>query len=275
MSGFIALHREAMNHHLFKGDVARFGAWLWMVSRACWKQTKFDVQGRTITLERGQFCCSVRDMATAWGWPKSNVDRFLTRLKTETMIETHTGTGRLIITICNYAKYQDVKSDTGTPTGTDSGTAAGQQRDIKEQGNKGTMVEEEPNGSPSTPRKSVSEVFPRPEWASPEVWADFLRNRKAKRLPNTATAHRKLLKDIAALVDEDWPPGRLLEEIVARGWGAAFDPRPKDFRYGNGTRNHQQDDEPRNPYVRAAIERQAERAALGQGHADSWSEDGF
>lgn len=142
MSGFVALHREAMNHHLFKGDSARFGAWVWMVSMACWKETKFNINGRTITLKRGQFCCSVRDMADAWGWSKSSVDRFLTRLKTETMIGTDDGTGRLVVTISNYEKYQNIGCSGGTATGTATGTAAGQQRDIKEQGNNKTKEQE-------------------------------------------------------------------------------------------------------------------------------------
>lgn len=152
MSGFVALHRAAIEHPLFAGDTARLGAWLWLVAKACWKPTRFNVAGKTVLLERGQYCCSVRDLAEAWGWSKSTVDRFLTRLKNETMIETDAGTGRLIITICNYAKYQDINEDAGTGSGTTGGTASGQQRDIKEQGNKGTnlsLVADAPKDSSS------------------------------------------------------------------------------------------------------------------------------
>jgi hypothetical protein len=57
------------------------------------------------------------------------------------------------------------------------------------------------------------------------VWSDLLKNRKSKRLTNTATAHTKFIRDLMAMVDDEWPPGRLLEAIVARGWGGAYDPR--------------------------------------------------
>lgn len=77
----------------------------------------------------------------------------------------------------------------------------------------------------NTPRARGADQFPRPEWASTQLWADLKANRKAKRLPNTATAHAKFLRDIAALETDEWPPGRLLEAIVARGWAAAYDPR--------------------------------------------------
>jgi hypothetical protein len=136
MSGWFAMRRGVAEHPLFDGDMARLGAWTWLIAHACWKPTPYDIQGRIVTLERGQLCVSYRQLADAWGWSKSAVERFLTRLKTEAMIETETGTGRAVITICNYARYQDLSDDGGTVTGTPTGTAAGQQRDTKEQGNK-------------------------------------------------------------------------------------------------------------------------------------------
>jgi hypothetical protein len=77
----------------------------------------------------------------------------------------------------------------------------------------------------STPR-ARSDPFPRPEWADPQHWTDLKANRKAKRLPNTPTAYAKFQRDIEKWVDGDWPPGRVLEAIAARGWASAeHDPR--------------------------------------------------
>jgi hypothetical protein len=81
VSGFIVLHREAAEHHLFKGDSARLGAWVWLLAKACWKPTRFSVSGATLTLERGQLCASRAQLASAWGMSPSAVERFLTRLK--------------------------------------------------------------------------------------------------------------------------------------------------------------------------------------------------
>lgn len=226
MSGFVVIRREALDHHVIGGNAAHFRAWCWLIASACWKPTKFNVGGTSVTLERGQICASIRQLADAWGMSKSAVDRFLTRLETETMIVRNSGHGRLIITICNYSKYQDKPSDDRDSSGTATGTVAGQQRDTKEQGNKGTIEEEEAKASPPSARAvAKTDVFPRPDWADPDVWADLLKNRKTKGTPNTATAYRKLIKDIMAMADDDWPPGRLLEAIVARGWAAAYDPR--------------------------------------------------
>jgi hypothetical protein len=68
--------------------------------------------------------------------------------------------------------------------------------------------------------------------STPELWADFLKNRKAKRLPNTASAHRKLQTDLAAMAAQTgWPPGQVFAACVAKGWGAIYDPR--DLKHGN------------------------------------------
>jgi len=102
--------------------------------------------------------------------------------------------------------------------------------------------------------------FPKPDWADAQVWADFLANRKRKRLANTATAHKRFLADIAALADEEWPPGRLLEHAVARGWGAIFDPRDRNERHV-ANRQDQRREEPVDSLVRTVARRQAARAA--------------
>lgn len=116
------------------------------------------------------------------------------------------------------------------------GTVTGQSRDVD-----GTVTDEilpplsppkvfpEPlsNTPPISPQPTTvaarkAEPFPKPEWADADVWADLLINRKRKNLPNTASAHRKLLNDIGKLTDDNWPPGRILEAAVSRGWGAIY-----------------------------------------------------
>lgn len=115
-------------------------AWQWMIGEAAYRSYTRNVSGAVVELQRGQLCASVRYLAQAWQWSKSRVDRFLKRLKTETMIgtesETRSGTRPLIISICNYAKYQgEVEAsgtEDGTTTGTEDGTLAGHSRDKRE-----------------------------------------------------------------------------------------------------------------------------------------------
>lgn len=99
------------------------------------------------------------------------------------------------------------------------------------------------------PRARKADPFPCPDWAEPAVWSDWMDVRKAKKARNTATAHKQFLTDIARFSDDEWPPGRLLEHAVARSWAGIYDPREK-ARHDRQSASH---DEPRNPYVRAAL----------------------
>jgi hypothetical protein len=135
MNGWVTIDRSIFEHPLFKGSPERFYAWSWIIANACWKPTRHDIKGKIITLERGQICVGRERLAREFGWSESAVERFLTRLKTEQMIERETGQGRSILTICNYGKYQDLSGQTERETGQEIGQQSDSNRTAKEQGN--------------------------------------------------------------------------------------------------------------------------------------------
>lgn len=136
MAGYIKLWRDAFEHPVLR-DGDRFRAFMWLVSEACWKDAEHDVKGKTITLKRGQICVSRDQLAKAWKWSPSAVERFLTRLQTEQMIGRQTGQGKSVITICNYDKYQDRDPETGQETGRQTGQESDRDRTAKEEGEEG------------------------------------------------------------------------------------------------------------------------------------------
>lgn len=87
--------------------------------------------------------------------------------------------------------------------------------------------------APKPIAKIEPQAFPRPAGVEPQVWRDFLANRKRKRMANTATAHKRLCDDLARLADDEWPPGRLVEYAAAKGWGGIYDPREQERSHGN------------------------------------------
>lgn len=278
MTGFIVMQRDALDHPLLK-DGERFRAWFWMLARAAWKPTPFDIGGKMVTLQRGQLCGSVRQFADAWGMSKSAVDRFLSRLKSETMIETETGQGRLIITICNYAKYQDVEKDERDSSGTATGTPPGQQRDIKEQGNQGTIEDEETNVSPSSAR-AKADKFPLPDGVDPIDWEALKANRKAKRAALSEGAHRQIVTKLAGWARDGWPPGPIVANAAERGWTSVFETdemkAASNGRHGNnrnGAPGHHGGRDNRDGFQRAL-----DRRIFGDGEAgrpDAGEDGGF
>jgi hypothetical protein len=181
MSGFYLMHRGWMDNPALGGarePYCRRAAWAWLIENACWQDGKVDAGGKTVSLKRGQLCYSVRYLAEAWSWSASAVQRYIERLKTDTMIDTASDTGRLIITICNYEVYQAPKSKTDTPTDTVADTLPIQTRyssdTNKKEGNKGKkgkkeeehtgevggVGEVEPVGSPPRQASNVIEFAP-------------------------------------------------------------------------------------------------------------------
>ena len=70
---------RAMEHPLFRGNPMSYGVWMMMISMAAWRETKFDVKGKTITLQRGQLCASERHLAEVFGTSRSWMTRLLAR----------------------------------------------------------------------------------------------------------------------------------------------------------------------------------------------------
>lgn len=132
MSGWIALHRGWRDNDVFADDVmSEREAWVWLIESAAWKDTvRRNAKRERIDVRRGQFHTSLRTLGTVFGWGKNKVARYLDRLVLAEMVGTVAGQSGLLITICNYDKYQSVTESKEAMLG----TVAGQSRDTQEQG---------------------------------------------------------------------------------------------------------------------------------------------
>jgi hypothetical protein len=155
MSGWICLHRGWRDCEAFgnaKEPMSEREAWIWLIETAAWKPTvRRSAKGEEIAIARGQLHTSLRALGTVFGWGKNKVDRYLARLAHHAMIGTLSGPNGLVITICNYDKYQDVQQARGT----DAGTVAGQSRDTQEQGKQDSA----PNGAGVPPVDTVKALW--------------------------------------------------------------------------------------------------------------------
>lgn len=123
--GYIAVQRSIFDHKLFAGAFSRRDAWLWLIARAAWKPSIQKVKRGALTVGRGELAATVRGLAQAWGWSPAAVQRFLGALKREKMIrvcctdtsaDTLRSTRGMVITVCNYEKFQATpKLSTGEP----------------------------------------------------------------------------------------------------------------------------------------------------------------
>ena len=93
MRGLYTISRAVFEHPAFKSEpFTEREAWVWLIGEAQWKSNRKRINGQIVELERGQLSHSIRFLSIRWAWSISRVNRFLKRLKTETMIETENET---------------------------------------------------------------------------------------------------------------------------------------------------------------------------------------
>jgi len=243
MSGWIKKPRDRFKHPMFRKDkFCRGYAWDWLVDNAAYAPYTIEVSGRIVTLQRGQICHSIRFLAEKWNWDKAAVSRYLTRLKTETMINTQTETGQTIITICNYDKYNNPDSKPETVTETQSETVVRQQRDSSETKNKKINKINKINGSddlfgenevpkpkPPTVRDILKQVLP------DEIVSAFIEFRTKGKKPLTPHAAKLAVAELKKLPD----PVGSVNQTILNGWSGLF---PVKTRQGSNYADRQDDD---------------------------------
>lgn len=143
--GWIRLNRKILDNRLWEDKPFTKGqAWIDLLLLAEWCDGRQVLCGNeAVTLKKGQLFTSLQKLSDRWGWTRSKVLRFLTRLETETMVNINRNTNRntsgTLVTIENYAKYQDV----GNTNRNTSGTEAEHERNSSETPtylyNKGTI----------------------------------------------------------------------------------------------------------------------------------------
>lgn len=111
-------------------------AFMWLVASAAWREHETRGAFGKITLQRGEFCFSIRFLAERWGWSKSRVERFISALKNRDTIRDSKRDGEQVWKISKYNDFQILKEptrDSKRDSKRDSsGTVAGQQRDKEE-----------------------------------------------------------------------------------------------------------------------------------------------
>jgi DNA-binding transcriptional regulator YhcF (GntR family) len=209
MAGFIKLHRGWRDCEAFKNEpCTQREAWVWLLENVAWKPCqRRDAQGALVALERGQFHTSIRTLAAEWQWSRGRVERFLNDLKTSHMIGHETGHGGLLLSVCNYDKYQAYEPSAGPSVEPSAGPSTGQAQGHTRRNKEGKEEKKDA-------RKRVAQC---PDGVSDDVWADFLTIRNAKRAPLTETAMAAMVKQAAkaGLTLQD-----ALEFTVTRGWQA-------------------------------------------------------
>ena len=160
--GWIKLHRTLLEHPFWLSQpFTKPQAWVDLLLLANHQSGFFFAAGRKVPVERGQVGRSLLTLGERWQWSRGKVDRFMTFLENEHMVDLKTGQHNSIITICNYDTFQSVHKENDTTDDTTDrtpdGHQTGQQTDTRRDTNK--KVKTVDNGKNGIMKEKYSESF--------------------------------------------------------------------------------------------------------------------
>lgn len=133
-NNWIKLNRSIMDHWMWSADesFSRGQAFIDLLLLAAYADHKVMSQGKMIDLKRGSLITSIRHLADRWGWSKDKTLNFLNVLEEDAIIKKESDTKRTVISIVNYAKYQDIQPSERTQNGHQTDTERTQNGQTKE-----------------------------------------------------------------------------------------------------------------------------------------------
>jgi hypothetical protein len=110
--GWVKLWREQFIHEVSERKPWCDGyAWSYLYSQANYKAGVTNFRNQYIPLERGQFITSKLKLQEIFGWSQRRTNSFLTSLETRGMCTIKVTKRFIMITICNYEKYQSTEDE--------------------------------------------------------------------------------------------------------------------------------------------------------------------
>ncbi len=114
-SGWVKLWRDQFHHEISERKPWCDGyAWTYIYSRANYKHGIVNFRNQYIQVDRGQFIISALKLSELFGWSRRRVNSFLTSLEVRGMCYISRSNRFIIITICNYDKYQSTEIEIDT-----------------------------------------------------------------------------------------------------------------------------------------------------------------
>lgn len=91
-------------------------AYQWLIMNAAWKDTSHTIGNKEYPVLRGAQYRTIRKLCKEWQWGNTKVRNFLEKLERKHKITTESNTGKTLITLCNYSKFQDRNTESNTQT---------------------------------------------------------------------------------------------------------------------------------------------------------------
>lgn len=236
---YFVVNRKIFDHWLWKDNkepATRFEAWIYMLNRANWKQSKTLIGNELVEIPRGCFICSQPKLASSFRWGRERVRSLLALLEKDQMITVKCTNNYTMICIVNYDTYQITQPTDHTTENqrtvqqTTSGPYSGpytENKDKKE--NKEKKGKKDKNLNPLTPFEG-DPVWP-PEidsFHARQEWNRWLTYKHAKRsVYKTLDSHEAALRRCAKTLQTPERMIAAIEYSISQGWSGIYEEKNK------------------------------------------------
>lgn len=213
MSGYVLAYRAAWTHEIFN-DFLEAAIWNFLFQNAFWEDGVRNFNGTIIPLKRGQIAITPRYIAQGFRISERGARSVIQKLEKAGMLTTKPTNKATIITICNYEKFQGFeKTDDTTEREqvTNRARTTGANKNQDKQENKVNNIL-----TPPRPKKSASSAsIEKPDDIPPDIWADWVKHRQAKKASISPTVIDHLRTQGMTL---GWPLAEVMREQINRNW---------------------------------------------------------
>lgn len=122
-NGWIHLHRKIRDNWVWD-DPEKLRAWIDILLMVNHEDKQIHFDGHIITIHKGQRLTSLQKLSERWGWSRNRVDRFLRLLDEAGMVTTNRTPNGTVLTVVNWAFYQNTRDTNEATNGATNGTAS-------------------------------------------------------------------------------------------------------------------------------------------------------
>lgn len=123
-SGWIKLHRKILDNWIWN-DPEKLRAWIDILLMVNHEDKQIPFDGHIVTIHKGQRLTSLLKLSERWGWSRNRVDRFLRLLEEAKMVTADRTPNGTVLTVINWALYQDERDTNGATDGATNDTTVG------------------------------------------------------------------------------------------------------------------------------------------------------
>ena len=105
-NGWIKIHRKIVNNWIWENP-DYFRAWIDILLMVNHQEKKITINGKLVTIKRGEKLTSIVKLADRWHWSRNRVKRFLDLLEQDAMCTTNRSAFGTTLKVSNYAEYRD------------------------------------------------------------------------------------------------------------------------------------------------------------------------